>query len=164
MSTSAVEHYQQVLADLRAKQAKIASAIEAIEEIMATLGVNSANTPAASSLAEIASDAFFGMSVADGARKLLQIAKKPLSTREVADSLEAGGIVHQSKDFYNTVWTVLQRSDVFSKLPDSKWGLSEWYKNSGRVKRVSLKPTTFTQSDIEGVASLSAPPEEIEDK
>jgi hypothetical protein len=154
MASSANEHYEQVLADLRAKRAKIDAAIEAIEDL---LGVAS-SAPAGSLQRQGASqaiegDTFFGLSVADAAKKYLQIVKKKQSTRDIAKALESGGLTHNSKDFYNTVYTVLTRSEFFAKLPDSTWGLAEWYKG----RRVSLNPRTFVNEDESVEADSSIP-------
>jgi len=54
---------------------------------------------------------FFGMKVPEAAKAYLAIAKKPKSTGEIADALVRGGLVHGSSNFFNTVYTALDRDD-----------------------------------------------------
>src|SRR5258708_6300144 len=59
---------------------------------------------------KVPSDAFFGVgSIRDAARKYLNMVKRKQTTREIVDALEKGGFQHQSKSFFNTVYTALNR-------------------------------------------------------
>jgi len=76
-------------------------------------------------------DAFFKMSTAEAAKKYLRMVKKKKSTRDIALALERGGFAHESKNFYVSLWNVLNRE---SQNEDSEiikiktlWALREWY-------------------------------------
>jgi len=135
-------NYEAVLADLIARRDKLNAAIAAVEAIIgsgtavsvavtgvsATASTGNVGTVAAT---PIESDAFFNLSVPDATRKLLKMRKRPQSTQEIAAALEAGGVLHQSANFANTVGAVLARIDKgggdIVKLDRAKFGLAEWY-------------------------------------
>ena len=93
--------------------------------------------PAPSNL--LTSDAFFGLSLVDATKKYLAITKSPKTSRQICDALLAGGFKTTSKDFNNTVFSVLSREDkqegVIAKV-NNTWGLAEWYPG---LKRVATK-------------------------
>ena len=71
------------------------------------------------------------MSTAEAAKKYLRMVKKKKSTRDIALALERGGFAHESKNFYVSLWNVLNRE---SQNEDSEiikiktlWALREWY-------------------------------------
>lgn len=95
--------------------------------------------------ATLPSDAFFGLGLIDAAKKYLTMAKRPKGAREIATCLEQGGFHHSSKDFYNTVFSVLNRE---ANKPDGEivkvkkeWGLTEWYPGLRRGAKASKSPT-----------------------
>ena len=57
----------------------------------------------------IPSDAFFGMSIVDAAKKYLGLVKKPQGTKVIADALNRGGLQHASKSLYATLFSILSR-------------------------------------------------------
>lgn len=95
--------------------------------------------PSAATPTNLTSDAFFGLSLVDATKKYLAIAKSPKTSRQICDALLAGGFKTTSKDFNNTVFSVLSREDkqegVIAKV-NNTWGLAEWYPG---LKRVSTK-------------------------
>lgn len=133
--------YAAVLADLEAKRAQLDNAIAGIRVMLGLPSgplVGSASLPQpAASAAEIASDAFFGLSIPDAAKKFLAMRKRTATTPEIVDGLKRGGQQNAaSENFANTVGSVLAR--VYSsgagivRVARGTWGLAEWYPNKPR--------------------------------
>lgn len=84
-------------------------------------------------------DAYFGLSLVAATVKYLKLSpeRRPKTSREISDALIAGGFKTTSKDFYNTVFSVLNREDK-NEGPIAKvnnaWGLAEWYPHLRRAK------------------------------
>lgn len=132
-----VVDYEAVLADLEAKKANLETAISSIKALMA-LGVVGAlgGTPrpqegSVVDLNQVQPDAFFGMSIPDAAKKLLDGIRRPLSMASISDALLRGGFATTSKDFSNTVGTALRRQaddgDIVRVGNTGDWGLRAWY-------------------------------------
>lgn len=86
---------------------------------------------------DIRSDTFFGMKAPEAITRYLSISKGPRLVREIVDGLRAGGFVSGAKDLYNNLYTAIQRMEeagTVRKLPDGKWGLSEWYPAKPKAK------------------------------
>jgi hypothetical protein len=78
----------------------------------------------------IKSDTFFKMSVTDAIEHCLNIAKKPLTAKDITETLSVGGLTHKAKDLYQTVFPTLGRMKergIVEKLPTGEWGLAAWY-------------------------------------
>lgn len=153
--------YQAVLNDLYEKRTAIDEAIRGITAIMKLSGITPPPAPdsaraGAQALAgavgsdgeqqptALESDAFFGMSIVEATKKYLGMTKRPKSTNEIKDALEAGGYNHTSKNFYSTIFSVLSReagkpTGEIVKVND-KWGLESWYPN--RRRETSGRRTT----------------------
>ncbi len=87
-----------------------------------------------------ARDAFFGLGLIDAAKKYLALVKAPKSAREIAEALVAGGFTTTSKDFKNTVFSVLFREskhDGTIVKVNTEWGLPEWYPGLKRGPKAS---------------------------
>jgi hypothetical protein len=93
---------------------------------------------------EIQHDSFFGMTIADAARKYLGMVKATKSTSDICAALERGGLKHSSKDFPMTMRSTIRQSEGFTRVPNGEWGLTEWYPGLGRGKR--LKPKKIVKS------------------
>jgi len=125
--------YAAVLADLERERDQINSMILMIkkrmgltgdEPIQATLLGSNGGIPDS---AELRSDTFFGMTIADSIKKYLAMAKRPKRVSEISKALEDGGLQHTSKNWIGTVQTTLSRlSTVVVRVPNG-WGLVEWY-------------------------------------
>src|SRR5262245_13475970 len=109
--------YQAVLADLEARRTAfnraIDSTIAGIRQILAASGTDLGDVPTSSGItasAALIEGGFLGMSLVDAAKKQLRAVRRKQTNREIADALEAGGFVHTSKEFVNTVGTALWRS------------------------------------------------------
>lgn len=137
-------NYEAVLNDMIARRDKLNAAIEAIRGM---LGISAESAAADGSMPKgvpapvsISTDSFFKMSIPDATIKFLKMARKPQSTREIADALERGGMTHTSQDFTQTVGSVINRRSqaIDSEIVNVKrgvWGLAEWYPGLKRTRR-----------------------------
>lgn len=136
--------YAPVIADLEAKRDRLNATIAMLRDAAGmgpapegSGGGGSGGAPTPTKEADIPSDAFFGMKIPDAAAKYLGIAKKPRSTAEIKAALERGGFVHSSSNFFNTVYTALDRENSrggeIIKV-NKQWGLAKWYPNRPRKK------------------------------
>jgi hypothetical protein len=132
-----------VVADLEAKKAAIDNAIQALRALYPAGADGAALSAIAGVVArpvepdKIPSDAFFGMrSIGDAARKYLSLVKRKQTTKQIVDALERGGFPHQSKTFYSTVYTALQRlaeQDGGDMIRiGSEWAIASWYPGQAR--------------------------------
>ena len=91
-----------------------------------------------------APDAFFGLGLIDAAKKYLSGVKAPRSAKEIAQALVSGGFTTTSKDFNNTVFSVLSREnkqDGAIVKVNTGWGLPEWYPGLKRGKSQRILPS-----------------------
>ena len=112
--------YYQVLSDLEDKRANIDTAIKSIRKIFIE-----------SEPGEVQSDTFYGLTVIQATVKYLEMQKKKQVGRTIATALERGGVKYVSKNFYNTVNTVLAREAAkdngrIVKVGRSEYSLPEW--------------------------------------
>jgi hypothetical protein len=131
--------YRQLLADLEQERENIermivwvkgrmqqADSVQAIESPNSK-GRNPINPIRYTSLAP---DTFFRMSVPDAIKKYLNIAKRPKTAKDITAALDSGGLTHQAKNLYATVYPTLLRmegnNDV-ARVGKGEWGLTEWY-------------------------------------
>jgi hypothetical protein len=81
----------------------------------------------------LAPDTFFRMTVPDAIKKYLNIAKRPKTAKDITAALDSGGLTHQAKNLYATVYPTLMRmegnNDV-ARVGKGEWGLAEWYPGS----------------------------------
>lgn len=144
--------YAAVLTDLLARRDALEKAIEAVRPLA---GQNAAKAAASNISVEIKGDSFFGLSIPDAIRKLLNMKKKPLTPAEVASYLEEGGVTHSSANFVNTVGSVLHRSakneTSIVQVKRGQYGLIEWYPGY-RKKNGGKKGEEKTDSEAENEA------------
>ena len=161
MSTESqtVDHYEAVLADLRAKREQIDQAIQVIEALR-----GNATAPATQKLPSVSQvdadvdgpGAFLGMTIVDAAKKLLASRRRTMSNTEIVNALKAGGLAMNSNDPINTVGSVLTRR--FNTVGDlvrmgrGIWGLAEWYPGRNFKK----KSTRVDDADEIGAAIAAA--------
>lgn len=136
--------YDAFIADLEAKRtafnAWVDGAIQNIRQIQTAMsGVPQTAQPASQVVhppsggggtLTLTPDAFFGLSLAEAAIKILQTTKRQHTTREITDALEAANYHHTSQNFINTVNTALyrrERDDGDVVRIGRSWALSEWY-------------------------------------
>jgi hypothetical protein len=135
--------YGVFLADLESKRAALDQAIASIRSLMAAgaLAVGSLEslpslnggppTNVYSGTGEVPVGAFLGKSIPDAAKLCLQIVKRKMTTKEIAESLQRGGIETKGKSSFNAiVHSVLTRLSKTGKgivkFEGSRWGLVEW--------------------------------------
>lgn len=79
------------------------------------------------------SDTFFGMSVGDACKKYFAMMKQPESLKQIADAIEAGGLIHRATNFLASVSTAMARRAIapgdIVRVKRGLWGLAEWYPN-----------------------------------
>jgi hypothetical protein len=150
MSTPAID-YEAVIADLEAKKAQIDATINMLRALS---GITALNTPPSGSPSgggggRIAPDAFFGKSIPDAAVIHLGNVRQKLSTQQLMDAMEAGGL---PKSKYNTVYAILRRRE--NQVGDivnmqGEWGLSAWYPNHAKAKKKGAASDTAIDNEAE---------------
>jgi hypothetical protein len=153
---SAIHAYEIVLADLRARREQIDHAISAIEALIGAAAV----FPGAGGLSATASvtsptptpevvrpGMFLGNTIADAGRKVLEINKRTMKTREILDSILLGGIHMTSAQPINVVQTILGRQKDIVKVARGEWGLTAWYPSSGRFKKAKRQGDSTEEGD-----------------
>jgi hypothetical protein len=157
-------HYDAVIADLEAQREKITTTIEMLQGLRGfSNGTSKQGTDQgrAEMDSDIRSDAFFGMTIADAARKYLGIVKKAKSTSDIAVALEAGGLKHASKDFNTTLRSIIgPRRDEFVRV-NGDWGLTEWYPGMRNKDRKGKPSTTAKATVLEPVVEEIRAPEKV---
>jgi hypothetical protein len=138
--------YGAFLADLEAKRAVLDQAIASLRAVIAggtTEGMSFVklagtimNPPMHNG--EVPTGAFLGKSIPEAAKLCLQIVKRKLTSREIADYLKKGGIESTAKSFPALVHSILIRASKpfdspILKLDRSYWGLAEWYPTGMRT-------------------------------
>jgi len=145
--------YHAVLRDLLAKREKLDTAIKLIEDLIGA-GDLPGDSPVVPKEGQIRSDSFFGMTIADAAKRYLSVSKAPKTITEIADALRAGGYLFATRNPAATVKLTLYRLDRngidFVKLPSGQYGLREWYPNVARNKRKVADDAETENGDEEG--------------
>jgi len=138
MGTQATVDYEPVIADIEAKIAHLQATLAGIKALAGMNGLGVAPTPGSPSGGgggRIAPDAFFGKSIPEAAVMHLTNARQKLSTQQLMDAFEAGGL---PKSKYNTVYAILRRRE--SQVGDiinmqGEWGLASWFPNHTKNKK-----------------------------
>lgn len=120
------------------------------------VGVGSNGSPSASAVS-VGPDEFYGLSVAEAAKKYLRNARRKMTNKEIADGLDALGYIHNSKDLPNNIGTALWRAEQ-SNDPDlfrhgRYWLLTEWTggRKPTKPRKVSGEGNEAPQStEVEG--------------
>lgn len=146
--------YDAVVIDLRAKRDEIDRMIAFLDTMRgnrpASVGRSSAPSSTGGGITETAG-MFLGMSIVDGAKKLLAMRKQTLGNVEIARALAGGGMALNSAEPANVVGSVLTRrftnvGDVV-KVGRGIWGLKEWY--PGRTFKPLGKNVTLVSGGSE---------------
>lgn len=127
--------YQTLLRLLKTQHEEISAEIQRIEGILGSAEGGSENGSSYSSVTrKIDLDTFHGRSLVDATKLFLEIVGKPArDTREIHEKLKEGGLDNQ----YQTLSSILVRAannpkTGITKVGRGKWGLSDWYPNTGR--------------------------------
>jgi hypothetical protein len=94
-----------------------------------------------SAVVTIPEDAFSGMMIAEAAEKYFRTVGHVKTIEEIAESLEGGGLEHDSIDFVGTLRTTLAKHAHFTRI-NNLWGLTEWFPQiSGErpIKKLTLE-------------------------
>lgn len=98
-----MQDYARILEDLQNQRAAIDEAIDAISRLLSTTtGVEVGGHRAPTG-------AFANMTVIEAARKYLTMIQRPAPTKEIVQALEKGGLQHNAKDFYASVYAILRQ-------------------------------------------------------
>lgn len=135
-----MDAYRVVLKDLERRKKVIAAAIAGVT---ALLGESEAALQACLPVPlsktqeprDVTSDSFADLTLTEAAQAYLDMVKESQSTAEIADALEKGGYPTESRNFRNTVRSVLDRhAKTVGEIVKvhKNWGLAEW--NRGRGK------------------------------
>lgn len=147
-------HIDAAIADLEAWRDQINVAIQTLQHFRDKgLSLPSSAPPGNVRNGQIASDAFFQMTVPDAAEKYLKLIKATKEISELADALIKGGLKSSSKKFPDMVRSVLSRDSRFVKVPDAGWGLSEWYPGMRKEKKSKPQPQQPTEQKREPAGS-----------
>jgi DNA-directed RNA polymerase delta subunit len=129
---NAPTQYDAVLADLHAKRDEIESAINTILFLQGsgsavTSTANANGAVRATRAGAIPSNAFFGMSLVDAAKKYIELSQAKRTLAQIVKGLEEGGMPPQKRD---TVYAALRRRE--STVGDvmrvgEEWGLKDWF-------------------------------------
>lgn len=107
-----MSEYLKILEDLQARREVLTGETEAVDEAIAAISrlpevqavwAKNGKKPAA------VKGAFSGMTIIEAAKKYLASIKRPAPTTEIAAALERGGVEHQAKDFYASVYAILRQ-------------------------------------------------------
>jgi len=144
--------YTAIIADLESKRAALDATITAFRAAQAAGALGQAgDMPAGATLAvpfgasggEVPVGAFLGRSIPEAAKLCLQILKRKMTSREIAEALKKGGIESTAKNFPTIVHSILDRASKGSsgivKL-NSSWGLAEWYPAGLRSGAAEKRP------------------------
>lgn len=126
--------YRTVLKDLERRKRAINAAIagvtallgESEAELQACLPVP---LPKTQESRDVASGSFAGLTLTEAAQAYLDMVKEPQSTGEIAEALVKGGYDTKSRNFRNTVRSVLDRhAKTVGEIVKvhKNWGLAEW--------------------------------------
>jgi len=127
--------YDLVISDLEARRKafneSVDAAINGIRQTMAILGgANSTGASTGLSASIAAPNGYLGMSLLDAAKKALRMTRRPMTNAEIAEALTAGGFLHNSANFTNTLGTSLWRAseggDRDIVRNGRRWLLREW--------------------------------------
>ena len=129
-----MDTYRTVLKDLKRRKKVIDAAIagvtalmgESEAELQACLPALPSQIPEPS---DVASGSFADLTLTEAARQYLAMMNEPQSTAEIAEALERGGYPTESRNFRNTVRSVLDRhAKTVGEIVKvhKNWGLAEW--------------------------------------
>ena len=111
---------------------------EEIDALIAGLEKRGGMAHDAETPSEIHPDTFFGMGILDAAVQLLTMETRPQSAKNIATALKRGGLISESKNFGNTVTSILRREHEKGgrviTLPGRQWGLTERYRDAARKR------------------------------
>jgi hypothetical protein len=148
-----VDIFEPVISTMRAQIEEWQRMIERLEWMRSngvvgspSLGPIPATTPQ-NGAPVFGNDSFFGLTIAEGAKKYLTAMKKTVGAKTIAEALVAGGFKTSSKNFVEGVRSILSRSPIFV-LINGEVGLAEWYPGrKSSQKRSTAQANDTTDED-----------------
>jgi hypothetical protein len=129
--------YQAVLADLKARRARLEGIIAGIEaeilgqaESVADQGAIGVAAPVVT--ATIHPDTFFGLSYIEGAKKYLKMVRRAQHTTAIADALAKGGLKRPQEGTLSSLLIRAAKGREVMKVGKAMWGLAEWYPKTAK--------------------------------
>ena len=136
--------YQPVLADLRARRARLDLLIAGIEaeylgktDAMPTPDSDGASATASAIAVPVAihPDTFFGLTIIDAVKKYLRMAKRAQHAKAISDALDQGGLKRPGDNVLSGILVRAAKGREIVKVGRGLWGLSEWYPKAPREPR-----------------------------
>ena len=135
-----IDAYRMVLKDLERRKMVIEAAIAGITVLMGESETAlQACLPAPHSKSQepchVESGSFADLTLTEAAQRYLDMVKEPQSTAEIAEALERGGYPTKSRNFSNTVRSVLDRhAKTVGEIVkvEKNWGLAKWNQDEGQ--------------------------------
>lgn len=151
---SQTDIYEAVINDLEAKIASLQMTVDNLKNVRGMTSALTAtssiqvNSPRQSNTDVFANDAFFGMSISEGAKKYLSSVKKTATVAVITEALLKGGLKSAATNMKENVRAILGRHPDFVRI-NGEFGLADWYPGRKPLKKVSLNPKTFSQDETE---------------
>jgi hypothetical protein len=146
--------YDAAIEDLQTRMEDLKTTLATLIRLRAESGGGGGSTSRTEK--DISHDTFFGMTIADAAKKYLTMMKVTKSNAEIAEGLERGGLKHASKDFATTVRSILGAREDFTRVPNGDWGLTEWYPGQGRGRKAKPDKTRKRKKKAKRAARATA--------
>ena len=134
-----MDAYRMVLKDLEKRKMAIEAAIAGITSLMGESDTTSCMPAPPSTRQEpchVEPGSFADLTLTEAAQHYLEMVKEPQSTAEIAEALERGGYPTKSRNFRNTVRSVLDRhAKTVGEIVkiQKNWGLAEWSRDGGEL-------------------------------
>ncbi len=190
-------NYREVLADLKARRAQLDQAIAGIEVMLGEASVvGGGGEPIATKFGgsgptpTIHPDTFFGLGIAEAAKKYLKMVRRAQHTKDIADALGQGGMKRPPENNLFSILVRAAKGREVVKVGKGMWGLTEWYpkppkeptedrrkrpaarkaspakaasaKNSAPQKKVASKPTRVQRApEVQTQSTNGARPSDV---
>ena len=136
-----LDAYRMVLEDLEKRKTAIEAAIAGMTSLMGESEPTlEACMPAPPSTRQepchVESGSFADLTLTEATQRYLGMVKEPQSTAEIAEALDRGGYPTKSRNFRNTVRSVLDRHAKTVReivKVQKNWGLAEWYRDGSEA-------------------------------
>lgn len=144
--------YEPVIAELKAQMEECQRMISMLELMRSKAGFTGPIASLSSAPAQqngstsFANDAFFGMTIADAAKKYLGVTRKTATTRAIAEALIAGGFKTSAKNFVENVRSIISRNPGIVFI-NGEYGLAEWYPGRKAKPQRAAKGETPSSED-----------------
>ena len=116
--------YKEILSDLKRKRENLVAQIVKLNTVISGLE-EFASENATIAPVKVARVSYRGKTMLDAAYKCLELHhNEPMTSREIAEDLMAGGFKSKSKKFHRLLYNVLYKDDRFEST-GGKWSLEE---------------------------------------